>query len=145
MQPERRWIVSTLHDGGARSYEAPAMNRLTIFRTAFWAAALLALVLALLPQPPQLPGAPSDKIQHILAFLALGTLASFAYPDTGPVRMGVGLSLFGALIEVMQAIPALHRDSDPVDWLADSAAAAVILIILRWPRIRRDERVDEKG
>jgi len=121
------------------------MNRQAILRTAFWFAALLALVMASLPHPPEIPGAPNDKIQHIAAFLALGTLASFAYPRTGSVRIGVGLSLFGALIEIVQAIPALHRDSDPFDWLADSAAAAVILILLRWPRARSHTSAAEKS
>ena len=30
--------------------------------------------MAIIPHPPQLPGAPSDKIQHIMAFLVLGAL-----------------------------------------------------------------------
>lgn len=121
------------------------MSKLAILRTAFWAAALSALVLASLPHPPQLPGAPSDKIQHIAAFLALGTLASLAYPETGAIRIGFGLSLFGALIELVQAIPALQRDSDPADWIADSAAAAVILVLLRWPRGRRPARAARRA
>lgn len=121
------------------------MSKLAILRTAFWAAALFALVMAALPHPPQLPGAPNDKIQHIAAFLALGTLASLAYPETGAVRIGVGLSLFGALIELVQAIPALHRDSDPLDWIADSAAAAVILVLLRLPLGRKAAGTGRKG
>ena len=45
----------------------------------------------------------------------------------------VRLSLFGAFIEVVQAIPALQRDSDLLDWLADTAAVAVILLLVhRW-------------
>lgn len=119
------------------------MSKSAILRTAFWVVAFVALVMACLPEPPQLPGAPNDKIQHIAAFLALGTLASLAYPETSALRIGVGLSLFGALIELVQAVPALHRNSDPVDWIADSVAAALILVILRWPRARRKVRVDE--
>ncbi len=46
------------------------------------------------------------------------------------------LSLFGALIEVVQAIPALHRDSDVLDWLADTVAVVVVLLIVRWWRRR---------
>jgi hypothetical protein len=107
-------------------------RRLTILRTAFWAAALFALVMAILPQPPQLPGAPNDKLQHITAFLVLGGIASFAYPKTSPVFLGTGLSLFGAFIELVQYIPSLHRDSDPLDWIADTAAAALVLIFLHW-------------
>ena len=104
---------------------------LSILRLAFWVAATVALVMALLPHPPQLPGEPSDKIQHIAAFLVLGALASFAYPRTNPVLLAAGLSLFGALIEVLQLIPTLHRDGDPLDWLADTAAVALIITLLR--------------
>ena len=51
------------------------------------------------------------------------------------MRLLVGLSLFGAAIEVVQAIPALHRDSDVSDWLADTiAAVAVVLLLVRWWR-----------
>jgi hypothetical protein len=91
----------------------------------------VALVMALLPQPPQLPGEPSDKVQHIAAFLALGALGSFAYPEANPFRLGAGLSIFGAIIEVLQLIPALHRDGDPLDWVADTVAVALIIFLMR--------------
>src|SRR3954452_23237759 len=85
----------------------------------FWAAAAFAFVMGIIPHPPELPGAPSDKVQHIVAFATLALLGSRAYPRTAQARILVGLALFGALIEIIQAIPALHRDSDVVDWLAD--------------------------
>ena len=107
------------------------IRRLTILRIAFWTAAAIALVMALLPHPPQLPGEPSDKVQHIAAFVLLGALGSFAYARSNPVHLGVGLSLFGAAIEILQLIPSLHRDGDPLDWIADTAAAALVIILLR--------------
>ena len=114
-----------------------ADRRVRIVRTIFWAAAFFAFVMAVLPHAPQLPGAPSDKVQHIAAFLVLGALASFAWPRTGPVYLATALSLFGAVIELVQLIPALHRDGDPVDWIADTAAAGLMLIVLHWLRARR--------
>ena len=107
------------------------IRRLTILRIAFWTAAAIALVMALLPHPPQLPSEPSDKVQHIAAFVLLGALGSFAYARSNPVHLGVGLSLFGAAIEILQLIPSLHRDGDPLDWIADTAAAALVIILLR--------------
>jgi VanZ family protein len=101
------------------------MSRL--LRIAFWAALIFAFVMAVLPHPPQLPGAPTDKIQHILAFTTLGLLAPLAYRDTALLRIGLLLSAFGALIEIVQAIPILYRDADVVDWAADTAALAVVL------------------
>ena len=103
-----------------------------LLRLLFWAAALFALVMALLPHPPHLPGNPSDKIQHVAAFATLGLLGSFAYRRVSALWLIAGLSLFGALIEVAQSIPALHRDSDPLDWVADTIACTVVLVALRW-------------
>ena len=112
-------------------------KRIRIVRVAFWLAAVFAFVMAVLPHPPQLPGAPSDKVQHIAAFLVLGCLSSFAFPRTSPVYLAAGLSVFGAMIEVIQMIPSLNRDGDPLDWLADTAAAGLVLIFLRWSRVGR--------
>lgn len=98
-------------------------------RLAFWAAATFALVMALLPHPPQVPGSPSDKIQHIAAFATLALLARIAYPGLRVLTLLIALSALGATIEIFQAVPALHRDSDHVDWIADTGAAAFALLL----------------
>ena len=112
------------------------MDRL--LRLAFWSAMALALVAASLPMPPVLPGNPSDKVQHILAFVCLAGLGGLAYPGISTLRLVLGLSAFGALIEVVQLVPALHRDSDVLDWGADTLAAATVLVAVHaWRRARR--------
>jgi len=79
------------------------------------------------------PGEPSDKVQHIVAFLVLAALGRWAYPKTRKRMLLLGLMAFGALIEIVQAIPQLHRDSDLLDWLADTGAAlAVFLVVAVW-------------
>jgi len=104
-------------------------------RAAFWAAVCFAFVMAVMPHPPEVPGAPNDKVQHIIAFATLAALGSFAYPRIALLRLLAGLSLFGALIEVVQAIPALQRDSDIWDWVADTCAvAAVLALVWLWRR-----------
>ncbi len=110
-----------------------------IFRASFWFAAGFSLVMALLPQPPQLPGNPSDKIQHILAFATLALLGSASYPSVSLMRILVCLSAFGAAIEGFQAFPALNRDSDLVDWIADTCAAAAVLLSVSWWRSRKQK------
>jgi hypothetical protein len=105
-------------------------------RALFWAAALFAFVMAVLPHPPQIPGNPNDKLQHVTAFVTLSLLGSFAYPAMPLIVLLVRLSIFGAAIEVVQAIPVLHRDSDFWDWVADTAAVIVALLIVRWWRSR---------
>jgi len=104
-------------------------------RATFCAAAGFAFVMAVLPHPPEVPGEPSDKVQHIIAFATLAALGSFAYARIALLRLLAALSLFGALIEIVQEIPALHRDSDVLDWLADTAAVAVVLaLVWLWRR-----------
>ncbi|HVL78463.1 MAG TPA: hypothetical protein VM346_04155 [Sphingomicrobium sp.] len=98
-----------------------------IYRAIFWAALLFALVMALVPQPPQLPGDPSDKVQHVIAFATLALLGAVAYPSMSLLLLLAGLSALGGFIELLQAIPSLNRDSDPIDWLADTIAAAMVL------------------
>jgi len=101
----------------------------------FWVAAIFTLVMASLPHPPRLPGDPSDKVQHVIAFTTLGLLVALAYPRIRLLALLLGLCLFGAAIEGIQAIPALNRDSSALDWLADTVAAAVALVLARrlWP------------
>jgi VanZ family protein len=106
-------------------------------RWLFWPALLCAFVMAILPHPPQLPGEPTDKVQHIAAFATLTLLAGLGYPRLRPLVLLASLVAFGALIEFVQAIPALHRSSDVMDWLADVAAVLVMLAAVIGLRRRR--------
>jgi len=95
----------------------------------------IAFVMAVSPRAIELPGSPSDKVQHVMAFLTLAGLAVWAYPRTPLIKIAVGLSIFGAWIEVVQAIPGLNRDSDAIDWLADTVAAGTALaLVWLWRR-----------
>ena len=106
-------------------------------RFLFWAALSFALVMALLPSPPRLPGAPGDKIQHMLAFAVLAALAVAAYPGISLVRIALRLAAFGALIELLQLIPGLNRDGQWLDWLADTGAVLIVLLGVTLLRRRR--------
>lgn len=100
-------------------------------RRVFLAAALFAFVMALLPRPPELPGGPGDKIQHMIAFATLGMLAAAGWRTRSALALFLPLAAFGAAIEVIQAIPSLHRDADWADWFADMAAAIAGLAAAR--------------
>jgi VanZ family protein len=113
------------------------MIRVSARRLLFWAAATFAFAMAVVPHPPELPGEPNDKIQHMAAFATLGLLGAWAYGRTSLLQLLAGLSLYGAMIELVQAIPALHRDSDIKDWVADTLAAGLVLLLVRWWRFRR--------
>jgi len=111
--------------------KSPAVPRLL-----FWGAASFAFVMAIVPHPPDVPGSPSDKVQHVIAFATLGLLGGWAYRETSRFHLGLRLSLFGAFIELVQAIPVLHRDSDVLDWVADTVAASLVLLGISWWRSR---------
>jgi VanZ family protein len=116
--------------------KGPAVPRLL-----FWGAAAFAFVMAVVPHPPHVPGSPSDKVQHVIAFATLGLLGAWAYRQTNWRSLALRLSVFGAFIEVVQAIPALHRDSDVLDWVADTVAACIVLVGLSWWRSRSKRKV----
>lgn len=97
-------------------------------RIAMWAAIVGAVTMALLPHPPHVPiDRFGDKFEHMLAFAVMALLAALAHPGTPPLRLGERLSFLGALIELFQSIPALHRDCDVRDWIADTISLAVVL------------------
>lgn len=104
----------------------PARRRLL-----FWLALAFAFVMAVVPHPPRLPGEPSDKIQHIVAFITLTALGYASFGRAAWLKLLIGLSIYGAVIEVVQMVPALHRDSDVLDWVADTAAVASVLALVR--------------
>ncbi|MGN6622430.1 MAG: hypothetical protein ACTHKR_15385 [Sphingomonas sp.] len=98
----------------------------SVFRLLFAAALVLAVVLALDPKPPHLPiDSLGDKFEHSLAFGVMTCLALLAYPEQPPLRIAERLSFLGALIEVFQSIPAIHRDCDVLDWITDTIAILV--------------------
>ena len=112
-----------------------------IARALMWAAIIVAVVMALLPQPPALPiDGYGDKFEHATAFAVMALLAAIAYPETPLPRTAERLSFLGALIEVGQSIPALNRDCDIRDWLVDTGAVVVVLglyAMVRWLSGRR--------
>ena len=104
-------------------------------RLLFWLASIFAVVMAELPQPPKLPMDNfGDKATHMLAFATLAALAALGFPAANRWRIAERLSFLGALIEVVQSIPALQRDCDIRDWIADTLAIVVVTVIMGWLR-----------
>jgi hypothetical protein len=117
------------------------MDQRMLMRIGLAVVAIAATTLAVMPNPPQL-GAEniSDKIRHMAAFATLSLLAARGFPRTSLWRIGERLSFLGAMIEVVQSIPALHRDCDIRDWIADTVAIAAALLFVAWIRERRKRR-----
>jgi hypothetical protein len=93
-------------------------------------ATLFAVGMALMPHPPHTIEI-GDKWQHMAAFGTLTLLSVLAFPDGSLLRIGERLSFLGAMIEVLQSIPALHRDCDIMDWVADTTIIVGVLVVVR--------------
>lgn len=112
---------------------------LAALRLLFWSALLFAVVMAVLPKPPHLPTDRfGDKFQHMLAFATLSFLGSLAFPAFSRWRLVERLCFLGAAIEVVQTIPALGRDAQFTDWLADCAVTALVVGAMALVLRRRD-------
>jgi VanZ family protein len=110
-----------------------------LFAIGFVVALVFAVTMALLPHPPRVVGNMWDKEQHMLAFGTLTFLACFGFPRATLFRIAERLSFVGALIEVAQSYPPLHRDCDIFDWVADTTAVVGMVLIvgfLSWIRER---------
>lgn len=101
-------------------------------RWLFGAAVLIIYGLAIMPSDKAPDLGAGDKVNHIAAFLFLTLFGRWALRGTKRLWLALGLSAFGAWIEVTQAIPMLNRDASAWDWAADSAAIGVGLL-LAWP------------
>jgi VanZ family protein len=107
-----------------------------IAQLAFWVAAVVVFVVAVRPPSAEPPLIPWDKAAHFLGFYILTVLAAAAFPRRALLWLALGLSAYGALIELIQALPVVGRDCDVWDWVADSVAIAAALLPLFIPRWR---------
>jgi hypothetical protein len=116
-------------------------------RCAFFAALIFTFYSAVIPPTHAVQLVPWDKAEHFIAFYALTGLAVAAFPAAHLWIIAVLLSGFGALIEMVQGLPIVHRDRDFWDWVADTIAilAALSPMLLVWWRARaavRQKNID---
>jgi hypothetical protein len=111
---------------------------LKVARVAFFAALIFTFYSAVIPPAHALRLTPWDKATHFIAFYTLTGLAVAAFPKLNLAVIAAMLSGFGALIEIVQGLPSVHRDRDFWDWVADSIAIACALgpMLLYWWRER---------
>jgi VanZ family protein len=112
----------------------PALLRRAI-QAVFVLAAAVAFLAAIAPAGDAPRLVPWDKAEHFIVFYVLTGLAAASFPRAPLWLVGVMLSGFGALIEITQAIPFIHRDCDYHDWIADTLAVAAVIaptILVRW-------------
>jgi VanZ family protein len=80
---------------------------------------------------------PWDKAEHFTAFFGLMALALVSFPLTSLWRLAGLLSLAGALVELIQALPFVHRDCDWKDWAADTLGVLAVAGVVVAARARR--------
>jgi hypothetical protein len=109
---------------------------LKVARLVFFAALIFTFYSAVIPPAHALQLTPWDKATHFIAFYVLTGLAVAAFPKQNLFLVAAWLSAFGALIEVVQGLPIVHRDRDFWDWVADTIAISCALapMLLFWWR-----------
>jgi hypothetical protein len=110
---------------------------LRLARITFFAALAFTLYSAVIPPQDALQLAPWDKAEHFVAFYVLTCLSVLAFPQRNLFVLAALLSAFGALIEIVQGLPIVHRDMDFWDWVADTIAIAGALapmLLISWRR-----------
>src|ERR1700733_6573335 len=103
-----------LSNPGESVFNITVLRRLA--QLAFVAALVFTFYSAVIPPTQAVQLVPWDKAEHFIAFYGLTGLAVAAFPRRSPVGLAALLSAFGALIEVVQGLPIVHRDEDFWDW-----------------------------
>lgn len=121
-------------------------SSLTLVLALYW---LALFVGTHIPNPQDfLPEDVSDKTLHLLAYAGLATLLLVRERLVEWVTWGRGLTLlavvvaYGALDELLQAIPSLNRTADFGDWAADvlgASTALAVFLLVQWTLRRLSE------
>ena len=112
-------------------------------RAAFFAALIFTFYSAVTPPKHAVQLVPWDKAEHFIAFYALSGLGAAAFPGRRLWVIGALLSALGALIEIVQGLPMVHRDRDFWDWVADSLAVMAALspvLLVQWRALARSSQ-----
>ena len=121
--------------------QSPKLRRtLAVLLAVYW---LLIFALTHLPAVELPPVHISDKIEHLLAYGALGGLLFLnlwllrpSMTQIGIVVLAIGM-MYGAVDEWLQ-IP-VHRDCDLLDWFADTTGLAIAVVCMTWIRWRKHQ------
>ncbi|AOY89700.1 teicoplanin resistance protein VanZ [Marinobacter salinus] len=104
-----------------------------LWRTALLISLAAIVFLATTDNPYPIPSSPSDKINHLIAFLELTLLTRLSWPEAKAWQYAPLLLAFGFAIEGVQAtLP--YRDFSMADLAADGVG--IVIGILPWPGLR---------
>ena len=122
-----------------KHYGQALLQNRTFWRVALVLSLVAIVVLATMDTRYPMPSTPSDKVNHLIAFLELTILTRLAWPELRAFWYVPALLMFGLGIELVQAtLP--YRDFSLRDLLADGIGIAIGL--LPWPGLPRAGKLD---
>jgi VanZ family protein len=112
------------------------MNYKTMFKLIFIVCSAILTYLLLMEMAPSNDGCIyKDKIQHIVAFGGVTFWGLLAF-QSHRMAIVLGVTFFGALMEVLQGIFTTTRQPSIYDWYADLVGVAlawvVVTLLLKW-------------
>ena len=94
------------------------------------------------PSGPDL-GGQWDKLNHAMAFLILTVLAGCGWARLSVLRTAGIMLAAGVAIELIQGLPAIGRDADVLDVVADMTGFGLGWLLLSAGRLRQRLRLTE--
>jgi VanZ family protein len=113
-----------------------------LLRIGYWLVVAGVFILAVAPLPQAGPPG-SDKVDHFAAFFVLTMGAAVLYVRRPLWLIGALLLAYGGLIEIVQGLPLVGRDSDVLDWLTDAAGIAIAALAAALWGLRARARADK--
>lgn len=96
-----------------------------MLRFIFWLLLCGILAISIMPATDALTVFADDKLNHILAFFVLTSMARIAWPRINGFILFVMLAIFGGAIEMLQFSMGLGRQADWMDFGADVLAIVI--------------------
>ncbi len=104
------------------------LQRRRLWRVLFTLSLILIIWLAFTSEPYPMPSAPSDKLNHLIAFAELALLARLGWPSVRAAVLVLALLVFGLGLELGQALTP-WRQFSLLDLSADALGLAVGLAL----------------
>ncbi|MDQ8029231.1 MAG: hypothetical protein REJ23_10925 [Brevundimonas sp.] len=115
----------------------PNKRLIGMFRVGTILFSVLIAWLAFRPSQGVETGLPWDKANHAAAFVVWTILVGLSWPSAGLLRLAALMLGLGIGIELIQGLPAVGRDADVWDVVADMTGFTVGWAVLTLPDLRR--------